>query len=61
MTLSPFWNLFFLTTILFTTIVSTNNPGHLVIIKKDSVSAFHDTLNPIDRKISFTIETESNG
>ena len=32
-----------------------------VIIKTDSVSAFHDTLNSIDSKISFTIETENNG
>ena len=32
-----------------------------VIIKKDSVSAFHDILNSIDPKISFTIETENNG
>jgi len=33
----------------------------LVIIKKISVSTFHDTLNSIDPKISFTIETENNG
>ena len=32
-----------------------------VIIKKDSVSAFHDILNSIHPKISFTIETENNG
>ena len=32
-----------------------------VIIKKDSVSAFHDFLNSINPKISFTIETENNG
>ena len=32
-----------------------------VIIKKDSVSAFHDILNSIDPKILFTIETENNG
>ena len=32
-----------------------------VIIKKHSVSTFHDTLNSIDPKISFTIETENNG
>ena len=32
-----------------------------VIIKRDSVSAFHDSLNSIDPKISFTIETENNG
>ena len=32
-----------------------------VIIKRDAISAFHDTLNSIDPKISFTIETESNG
>ena len=32
-----------------------------VIIKKYSVSAFHDILNSIDLKISFTIETENNG
>ena len=32
-----------------------------VIIKKDSVSAFHNPLNFIDPKISFTIETENNG
>ena len=32
-----------------------------VIIKKNSVSTFHDTLNSIDPKISFTIETENNG
>ena len=29
-----------------------------VIIKKNPVSTFHDTLNSIDPKISFTIETE---
>ena len=34
--------------------------GSFVIIKKDSVSAFHDTLNSIDPKNSFTIETENN-
>ena len=32
-----------------------------VIIKTDAISAFHDTLNSIDPKISFTIESESNG
>jgi hypothetical protein len=32
-----------------------------VIIKKHSVSTFHDTLNSIDPKISFTIEAENNG
>ena len=32
-----------------------------VIIKKHSVSKFHDTLNAVDPKISFTIETENNG
>ena len=32
-----------------------------VVIKKHSVSTFHDTLNSIDPKISFTIETENNG
>ena len=32
-----------------------------VIIKKNSVSTFHDTLNSIDPKISFTIEIENNG
>ena len=31
------------------------------IIRKDDVSAFHDTLNSIDTNISFTIETECNG
>ena len=35
--------------------------GSFVITKKDSVSAFHDVLNSIDPKISFTIETENNG
>ena len=33
----------------------------VIIIKKDSVAAFHDTLNSIDPSISFTIETENNG
>ena len=33
----------------------------LTIIKRESVSAFHDTLNSVDSKISFTIETENNG
>ena len=32
-----------------------------VIIKKDAVSSFHDTLNSIDSKIVFTIEEENNG
>ena len=32
-----------------------------VIIKRDTVSAFHETLNSIYPKIPFTIETESNG
>ena len=32
-----------------------------VIIKEHSVSNFHDTLNAVDPKISFTIETENNG
>ena len=32
-----------------------------VIIKKDAVSSFHDTLNACDPKISFTIELENNG
>ena len=32
-----------------------------VIIKEHSVSKFHDTLNAVDPKISFTIETENNG
>ena len=32
-----------------------------VIIKQNSVSTFHDTLNSINPKISFTIETENNG
>ena len=32
-----------------------------VIIKKHSVSKFHDTLNAVDPKISFTLETENNG
>ena len=32
-----------------------------IIIKKNSVSTFHDTINSIDPKISFTIETENNG
>ena len=31
------------------------------IIGKDDVSAFHGTLNSIDKNISFTIETECNG
>ena len=33
---------------------------NFVIIKKDRVSAFHDTVNSIDPKISFTIETNNN-
>ena len=32
-----------------------------VIIKKDAVSSFHNTLNASDPKISFTIELENNG
>ena len=32
-----------------------------VIIRKDSVSAFHDILNSIDPKTSFTIEMGNNG
>ena len=32
-----------------------------VIIKAHSVSKFHDTLNTVNPKISFTIETENNG
>ena len=32
-----------------------------VIIKKDVVSSFHNTLNASDPKISFTIELENNG
>ena len=32
-----------------------------VVIKKDAVSPFHDTLNACDPKISFTIEHEKNG
>ena len=32
-----------------------------VIIKKDAVSSFHDTLNSIDSKIVFAIEEENNG
>ena len=32
-----------------------------VMIKKHSVSKFHDTLNAVDPKISFTLETENNG
>ena len=32
-----------------------------VIIKKHFVSKFHDTLNAVDPKISFTLETENNG
>ena len=32
-----------------------------VIIEKTTVSTFHDTLNSIDPKISFTIDTENNG
>ena len=32
-----------------------------VIIKKDAVSSFHNTLNASDPKISFTIEFENNG
>ena len=31
------------------------------IIGKDDVSAFHGTLNSIDKNISFPIETECNG
>ena len=31
------------------------------IIKKNGVTAFHDTLNSIDTNISFTIEQECNG
>ena len=31
------------------------------IIKKNGVTAFHDTLNSIDTNISFTIEHECNG
>jgi len=33
----------------------------LVIIKKHSVASFHDTLNSVDPKISFTIEPVNNG
>ena len=32
-----------------------------VIIKKDAVTSFHNTLNASDPKISFTIELENNG
>ena len=32
-----------------------------VIFKEHSVSKFHDTLNAVDPKISFTINTENNG
>ena len=32
-----------------------------IIIKKDAVSSFHNTLNASDPKISFTIELENNG
>ena len=32
-----------------------------VIIKKDAVHSFHDTLNAVDPKITFTIEEENNG
>ena len=32
-----------------------------VIIKKDAVSSFHNTLNASDPKIPFTIELENNG
>ena len=32
-----------------------------VIIKTHSVTKFHDTLNAVDPKISFTIETENSG
>ena len=32
-----------------------------MIIKKDAVFSFHDTLNACDPKISFTIELENNG
>ena len=32
-----------------------------VIIKKDAVSSFHNTLNASDPIISFTIELENNG
>jgi len=32
-----------------------------VVIKKHSVSTFHDTLNSINLKISYTIEKENNG
>lgn len=34
---------------------------NFLIIKKHSTSTFHDTLNSIDPKISFAIETENNG
>ena len=33
----------------------------LVIIKKDAVTSFHNTLYAFDPKISFTIELENNG
>ena len=32
-----------------------------VIIKKHSISKFHNTLNVVNPKISFTLETENNG
>ena len=32
-----------------------------VIIKKDAVTSFHNTLNASDPKVSFTIELENNG
>ncbi|XP_068670998.1 uncharacterized protein [Montipora foliosa] len=32
-----------------------------VVIKKAAVHSFHDTLNAVDPKITFTIEEENNG
>ena len=39
---------------------SGNVDDSFCIIKKNGVTAFHDTLNSIDTNISFTIEQECN-
>lgn len=38
-------------------------PSHnsFVIVKNDTVSSFHDTLNTWDPKLSLTIEVENKG
>ena len=41
--------------------MNSSSSDYQVIIKKDAVSSFHDTLNACDPKISFTIELENNG